>query len=144
MPTTVRYQPRSLRVETAEDREIVEFLSDRSISNRWLRNAPAYVLRKHWVRFGDAILRERAAGLKHGTRPHVWWLVAAPERRRLLSGRVRFEDDTYFYGVPAAVRRDGSEPLVYESESAFLIRHNLLLDGEQPAENEPLCVPDEL
>jgi len=82
-----------------------------------------------------------------GQRPYGWWAFDSPEPRKKIGGKgLSFEQRTqpkhvrYFFGIPAGpfMQLDASDPLMYESEPAFLKRHNLLTPTEiKKLENIP-------
>ena len=91
-----------------------------------------------------------------GTRPARWWQFSAPEPRRRLGGiGTPLHECTAYglslhYGIPDGWRRvgdyftsgtpiDPADPPAFESEAAFLARHNKLF---LPGESERLCPRD--
>jgi hypothetical protein len=94
-------------------------------------------VRELWAQHRDELLdawtRERP-----GSRPQLWWTHDAPEPRRQLSGHgIRVEErfrnfaPMFDHGVPLFDSIDDSNPPMFESEAAFLQRHNLLVPGER-------------
>jgi len=85
-----------------------------------------------------------------GTRPSMWWRMDAPGPRRRVGGtgtplhECSNSVASYQFGVPSAWRVRGrndylnvgvpispEHPPMYESEAAYLRRHNLFLAGER-------------
>jgi hypothetical protein len=119
-------------------------------------------LRELWDRCGEHVLREWTA-VYPGTRPQSWWKFDAPrmapgrwpgwffdgklpEPRRMLSGAgvpawERYNlVPRYELGVPSCkwVDYDQNDPPTFESQAAYLRRHELLT----PAERKQLSAKD--
>jgi hypothetical protein len=127
--------------------------------------------RELWTACRDQVLALWAQG-RPGTRPLLWWAFDAPEPRRRLGGtgtpmfEVLGNAPRFDRGVPrdwleqstvdcyrnhlkppihiAELAYDPDDPPIYESEPAYLRRHNLLLPGElrrlKAADFEPVPV----
>ena len=111
------------------------------------------LMRQAWGDLGDEILE--AWIVEHpGTRPAAWWAFDAPGRRERTDGRAHPFDDplrrgqvatwrkkygetsaerlcTLSFGCPAMFINLDDSRAEYESEGAFLRRHNLLTTTEQ-------------
>ena len=76
---------------------------------------------------------------KPGRRPWPWWKFDSPENRLKLSGQGLADHEKYksirpsfFIGIPKYFSDiDENDPLLYESEAAFLKRENLLSKAEE-------------
>jgi len=92
-----------------------------------------------WQVVGAALTADWVA--EHpGSRPFAWWLFQAPELRRERPGRVAALCKQFgWQSVPADFRgpRYGMAnprfPELYETETEYLARLNLLLPGEPPS-----------
>ncbi len=85
------------------------------------------------------------------TRPYMWWEVDAPEPRRRVGGTGRRKRHTILnFGIPAPNTGfrdvDPAWPPIYESEAAYLPRHNLFTTSEKkwladhPEALEPVAI----
>jgi hypothetical protein len=113
-----------------------------------------------WQPYGADVLRWWVQA-KPGTRPSLWWKFRAPEARLRLGGSG--EPDALRdmrCGVPTVWVRpvrgdyqggrelcyDSDDPPLYESEPAFLRRHELLLPSERrrltPADYKPVPITE--
>jgi hypothetical protein len=77
-----------------------------------------------------------------GRRPAAWWQFDSPEPMRQQLGGYNYRGDTQADAIPRRSRcgvpttsgpREWSDPPVYETQAAFLARHNLLTAGERSA-----------
>jgi hypothetical protein len=108
-----------------------------------------------WLQHGADVLAWWTQ-VKPGTRPSLWWKFRAPELRRRLGGvgepdamrDIRFGVPTRWtrpvkgdYHGKSELTFDPADPPLYESEPAFLRRHELLLPSERrqltPADYRP-------
>ena len=89
---------------------------------------------------------------KPGHRPWAWWFFDAPSPRLKIGGqgvpvweKYPAVKPCYFMGIPEYFEdNDESDPLLYESESAYLKRHGLLSSEEEKmltsADFEPIFI----
>jgi hypothetical protein len=110
-------------------------------------NDPA-TQRLFWEQHRDAVVLHHIK--RHpGTRPKMWWRLSSPGPRRRVGGIGTPLHECggawaalYEYGVPmdwktsehnrlGGVPISADDPPLFESEAAFLCRHNLLLRGER-------------
>ena len=94
-------------------------------------------LKADWADVGAELV---ALHVQHhpGSRPWAWWQLDAPERRRRVDGQPHPHDDgstpsmhaALWYGCPAHLMRESHFDALYESQSAYLMRHGLLTSGE--------------
>ncbi len=105
-----------------------------------------------WKRFRAAILAKWMAD-NPGTRPAAWWQYDAPEpwRRRIGGGLASNEDPSApdwirnagpSFGLPKYASNDPSNGPIFETEHAYLKRHNLLTADEAKAlaAQDPICI----
>lgn len=85
--------------------------------------------RKLWKTFRETIMGEWVRE-RPGSRPDGWWSFEASEPRRLLSGRLEPLNDRLHQGTPAQFYPEET-PIVYESETAYLDRLDLLSEEEK-------------
>ena len=108
-----------------------------------------FQIRGDKIRGGDQVQdvwkKERAGIFKHcklntpGQRPWAWWEFDAPEPRLKISGGGLPSHEKYpsvlpcfFMGVSRYFNDiDENDPPIYESEAAYLKRHNLLSKSEE-------------
>jgi hypothetical protein len=95
-------------------------------------------LHREWKRWREPLLAEWIAR-RPGTRPWAWWRYDAPEpERRRLGGKGIEMCEQYLgytrafdFGIPRYWHQiDPAQPPLYESEAAYLQRHNLLTPSE--------------
>jgi hypothetical protein len=139
----------SRRREADIDPELMEWFMDATPS----RPAMVYFMQEGelqtaWNASREAVLAEWIQ-THPGTRPSHWWLFDAPGQRLRIGGKgtpcheALAYAPAYRLGIPAAwvsdhwidrgveaERIDPTDPPAYESQAAFLKRHNLLLSGE--------------
>ena len=105
-----------------------------------VRDADIDAVREAWSILGAEVTAEFIAE-NPGRRGYWWWVFDAPEpRRRQLAGGVLYVDrhDTpkasrkFSFGIPC-VWAGVSEPVVFETEAAYLARHDLLTVDERIA-----------
>lgn len=71
----------------------------------------------------------------HGSK--VWWERKLPEPRKRIGGKGELHRayvPAYQYGIPThwdSKTLDSNDPLIFESQSAYLLRHNLLTANEK-------------
>jgi len=120
-----------------------------------------------WAQYGEAILAEQISEFP-GRRPNGWWRFQDREPRQRLGGIGTPEFEVlgivprYVLGVPAdwvkkweiqycgegfaGVLIDPDDPPIYESQAAYLDRHNLFVPGERrrltEADFEPELITD--
>ncbi len=93
-----------------------------------------------WLRYRDTITTQWAID-RPGTRPSCWWKYDSPAPRRRLGGTGLSNNDhggyvpAFWCGVPRDWYHfqdiDTADPPVFESQAAYLKRHDLLLSGER-------------
>jgi hypothetical protein len=100
------------------------------------------LLRDMWRVAGPAITQEWAESTP-GRRPRCWWVFADEPRRRVGgSGTPEFNWGRgwpqFVCGVPACWRwkaaggdADPDDPPTFEAEASYLLRRNMLTDGER-------------
>jgi hypothetical protein len=113
-----------------------------------------------WREFGDELLWEFVhARHYYGLRPRCWWRFSAPEPHRLQlnkSGihawtdpkKTGIDRELTFYGVPLIWTDPGEPAPIFESQAAYLRRHQLFLEDEEkflgPEDFEPEVFDGEL
>lgn len=119
-------------------------------------------LQKAWDAARDAVLDEWTQ-TNPGTRPVHWWLFDAPEQRQRIGGKgtpcheVLADAPSFNLGIPTcwvsdkwitdrvkAELYDPTDPPKYESQAAFLKRHNLFLSDEEKRLSDDDYAPDTL
>jgi hypothetical protein len=147
---------RSLR--KAKDDALLLFFSDRRSEAKAIEDSGVTWLiirddkqRAAWATVRDAVL-SRWIETRPGTRPNAFWKFDSlrssdgfPVMRRLLSGAGHPACRESGFGIAtcwSGYRAD--DPPVFESESTFLRRHGLLLDGEESrCDFTPTVITDE-
>ena len=94
-------------------------------------------IREAWKSHGKKIIKDWIKN-NPGTRPDAWWDFEAPEPRARISGEGEPDFDPgydrglpdYFLNIVWVNEPPVKDPLLYESEAAFLKRHNLFYPGE--------------
>ena len=111
------------------------------------QDADLDAMRDAWCELGGELTAEFIAE-NPGRRGYWWWVFDAPDapepRRRILRGPdVLYVDtkpdgaDHWWYGVPSVFAGDDfKQPLVVESQAAYLDRHELLTIDERLALGE--------
>ena len=94
-----------------------------------------------WRELGADLVAEHVKA-HPGTRPAGWWMFDSPEPRRRLGGTGEPFEDSFARGLPEFWESiDRADPPRFESEAAYLARHNLLSTSERrrltPADFEP-------
>lgn len=108
-------------------------------------------IRRAWLECRSQLLPEWIRA-NPGTRPWAWWQFDAPARRERADGVIHPFNDRcrkaqlaklpatcwvrqhaydLFFGVPRLRQTPDEMSAAYESEAAYLSRHNLLTDAEQ-------------
>jgi len=94
-----------------------------------------------WRAHAGAILEEFTA-THPGRRPWFWWVADAPEPRLIIAGHARVAHDVFpaqwreRFGLPPVTL--GAEPLIVESQAAYLDRLGLL-DPDERARLRPIA-----
>lgn len=94
--------------------------------------------RARWAEHGAQILADWIRD-HPGTRPFAWWIVEAPEPRRVLDGAQHFLPPGAAWWEPAwrgacgipAMQQIGHFMVMIEPEAAYLVRLRLLAPGER-------------
>ena len=111
--------------------------------NAWGNDPDPALIAQAWEDLGAGLLQLHISH-SPGTRPWAWWLVVAPERRRRVDGKVHPHDDgstpipwnTLSYGLPGYLQTEDHFAAIYESQTAYLHRLQLLTPGERRALDE--------
>jgi len=112
------------------------FRDEEELKQSWEKSKHAIMaLQGHPVR-GESygLSPPRQTYFDWGSRPESWWKFSAPEPRRLLRGNPNnaFPEQGMRKGIPTRFRsREAYMSMEYESEKAYLIRHNLLNTAEK-------------
>ena len=156
-PASRRRQPRALTRYTDGHRDVLRqgytlfwqtapgFYRHGSGFHTGLAAVHVDAVREAWQALRDELLPQYIR--EHpGQRPFAWWAFDAPEngRRKMLRGPARLAIDgptaspvmrtRWSFGTPSVFSGgDYRQPILFESQPAFLDRHGLLTDEEREA-----------